>query len=391
MKQALNTTDIKRANQRLILDAIFHAGTTSRAQLARDLQLSKPAISDNVQNLLDIGIVEEIGQGSAGPAGGRKSILLRFHPEHAYIVAVNLNFSNPVFVLADLKGEITHSFDITFAPDTPVEECLDMVLDGIRKLLLSAETEHKNVYCITVAAPGVFNEQGELIYYSTSCGGTPWWQVDLKQSLAQAFSLPIIIYNDIKAAALGEWMQGAGLGQDNLLYISTGLGIGSGIILNGKLLLGQNYSAGEIYDYSDSANVLCGGKFEDLVCISYLMDQCRARVHSPFAGKGNVPLQDIITAFRDGDPFVVGLIEEICRRLAVLCRNYMTFISVNHVIFGGEYLPFGDCFARHLQELYRGTLWPAPVVRMSMLGKYAGIQGLVHMAREAYFRELCSR
>ena len=42
MKQALNVTDIKRTNQRLILDAIFQAGTTSRAQLARELQLSKP-------------------------------------------------------------------------------------------------------------------------------------------------------------------------------------------------------------------------------------------------------------------------------------------------------------------------------------------------------------
>ena len=70
---------------------------------------------------------------------------------------------------------------------------------------------------------------------------------------------------------------------------------------------------------------------------------------------------------------------------------FMTFISVNQVIFGGEYLPFGDSFARQLTALYEGTGWPVPVVRMSVLGKYAGIQGMILLAREQYFRELCSR
>lgn len=389
MKQALNATDIKRTNQRLILDAIFHAGTTSRVQLARELQLSKPAISDNVQNLLDLGIVEEIGQGNVGPSGGRKSILLRFNPRHAYIIAVNLNFSNPVFVLSDLNGDVVQSFDTTFAPDLPVEACRDQILDSIRSLLDTNDIHEGHIYCLAVAAPGVFNDQSELIYYSTSCGGTPWWQINLKQVLMEAFSIPVIIYNDVKAAALGEWTCGAGEQEQNLFYLGTGLGIGSGIILNGRLLTGENYSAGEIYDYVDPLDVRCNRKLEDAVCIPYLLDQCRNRVHSPFAGKKHLLLEDIIQAYHEGNDFVLGLVEEVCGRLAILCRNYMTFISVNHVIFGGEYLPFGESFARQLAALYEGTRWPEPAVRMSVLGKYAGIQGMVLLAREQYFQELC--
>ena len=391
MKQALNVTDIKRTNQRLILDAIFQAGTTSRAQLARELQLSKPAISDNIQSLLDLGIVEETGQGNAGPSGGRKSILLRFNPKHAYIIAVNLNFSNPVFVLSDLNGDVVQSFDITFAPDLAVEACRDRVLDSIRSLMRAQETHAGQVYCIAVAAPGVFNDQGELIYHSTSCGGTPWWQINLKQVLTDAFSVPVIIHNDIKAATLGEWIKGAGEQERNLFYLGTGLGIGSGIILNGNLLMGENFSAGEIYDYFDPSDVRYNRKLEDAVCIPYLIDQCRNRVHSPFAGKKHLLLEDIIQAYREGNDFVLGVVEAVCGRLAILCRNYMTFISVNQVIFGGEYLPFGDSFARQLTALYEGTGWPVPVVRMSVLGKYAGIQGMILLAREQYFRELCSR
>ena len=391
MKQALNVTDIKRTNQRLILDAIFQAGTTSRAQLARELQLSKPAISDNIQNLLNLGIVVETGEGNVGPSGGRKSILLQFNPRHAYIIAVNLNFSNPVFVLSDLNGDVVRSFDITFAPDLPVEACRDQVLDSIRSLMDANEVHGGQVYCIAVAAPGVFNGQGELIYYSTSCGGTPWWQVNLKQVLMDAFPVPVIIHNDVKAAALGEWTKGAGEQERNLFYLGTGLGIGSGIILNGNLLMGENFSAGEIYDYFDPSDIRCSRKLEDTVCIPYLIDQCRSRVHSPFAGKKHILLEDIVRAYREGNDFVQRLVEEVCGRLAILSRNYMTFISVNHVIFGGEYLPFGDAFVRQLKALYEGTRWPSPAVRMSVLGKYAGIQGMILLAREQYFRELCSR
>lgn len=153
MKQALSTTDIKRTNLRLILNAIFNSGPTSRSQLAKDLLLSKPAISDNLQCLLDLGIVSEIGEGSAGPAGGRKSILLRFNPMHKYIIAVNLNFSKPVFVLADLNGDSLNTFDITIAEGTPVQICADLVINGIQMLIQSLGTDSDSIIALPSPRP----------------------------------------------------------------------------------------------------------------------------------------------------------------------------------------------------------------------------------------------
>ena len=82
MKQALNATDIKRQNQRLILDAVFRSGSTSRSRLSKELSLSKPAISDNLTELLEAGIVRESGESSPSPSGGRKSILLQPNGNH---------------------------------------------------------------------------------------------------------------------------------------------------------------------------------------------------------------------------------------------------------------------------------------------------------------------
>lgn len=390
MNHALNATAIKHANQRLILDAVFRAGTTSRTQLAQELRLSKPAISDNLKPLLDLGIIDESGVGSAGPSGGRKSILLHFNARHRLIVAVNLNFSNPVFALSDLSGNILNSFDITIAPGTAIEACRDLVLGGVRMLLQSQGANHEQVLCIAIAAPGVFNPEGDLTHYSTSCGGPQWWRVNLKETMEEAFSLPVILYNDVKAATLGEWVHGAGKGVDNLFYLHAGLGIGSGIILDGKPLMGENYSAGEIADNFDPLNGGNGRRLEDSVCIEYLERECLRRPDSPFAHRQQVPMEEIILAYQAGDPMVLDVVNGICQRLAVLSHNYMTFLSINYIVFGGDYTPFGDCLQRHLTQLFRGSLWTMPNIQMSILGKYAGIQGMIVLAREHYFEQICS-
>ncbi len=90
MRHSLSTSDIK-LNNRLVLDAIFQAGTTSRTQLAKELSMSKPAISDNLASLLACGVVREAGESGAGPSGGRKQILLKFNPANRYIISIDLS------------------------------------------------------------------------------------------------------------------------------------------------------------------------------------------------------------------------------------------------------------------------------------------------------------
>lgn len=391
MKQAMNATVIKRANQHLILDAIYRSGTTSRTQLAKDLQLSKPAISDNLQHLLELGIVDEIGESCSGPSGGRKSILLQFNPMHKYIISVNLNFSNPVFVLGNLDGEILNAFDISIAQNTPIQSCMELVNSSIHVLLQSLGANADKVYCIAAAAPGVYNEEGTLISWNPNCGGPAWWEINLKQELLSAFGLPVIVYNDVKAATLGEWVKGAGNNEPNLLYLSAGLGIGAGIILNGAPLLGERFNAGEIFDYIDSSNAYCGLNLEDTTCIEHLKEQCLRIPHSPFSSHSGVSLDAIIRAYEDGHPDVTTIIDGITKRLAVISYNYMTFISASHVVFGGEYAPFGHCFAKHLSQLFASKSRPVPNIKTSELGKYSGIQGMIYLAREQYFQEICFR
>lgn len=388
MSHALNTTHIKKTNQRLVLDAIFHSVTTSRTQLAKELSLSKPAISDNLAGLLREGIVEEIGESSVGPAGGRKSILLQFNPNHKYIISIDLNFSNPVFALGNLNGDILNSFDISISAGTPIESCMELVNNSIRILLQSLGNQADKVYCIALAAPGVFDENGNPISYNTGCDCPAWWELNLKQELARAFDIPIIIFNDVKAATLGEWTKGAGNNEQDLLYISAGLGIGAGIILGGSPFIGKYFNSGEIFDHIDASN---GTHLEDTVCIGYLKSRCAELPASSFPGEESMSLDAIIRAYQANDPGVTEIVDDICRRLAIITYNYMNFISVRHVIFGGEYAAFGTRFADHLTRLFVTASRPMPSITITQLGKLAGIQGMFCIARQKYFDEICSQ
>ncbi len=386
MNHILNTSDIKHRNQRIILDAIYKSRTTSRTQLSRDLSLSKPAISDNLSVLLESGIVDEIGESHAGPSGGRRSILLQFNPMHKYIISVNLNYSNPVFAIGNLDGEILNSFDIAITSGTPIEACIELVSSGIHVLLQSLGINSKKVYCIALAAPGVYDQSGKLVSFNKCCDGPAWWSIDLRTEFSKKFHLPVLIYNDIKAATLGEWVKGSGNQAPDLIYFSAGLGIGSGIVLSGSLFHGAQFNAGEIFDYTDLSTLSNSETYEDTICIAYLKEQC-----SKLDCFQNVSptLGTIVDAYRNGNEKVLQIIDEICLRLSIIAYNSMNFISVNYIVFGGEYAPFGDCFAKHLTHLFAGKNRLKPNIHTTSLGKLAGIQGMFYLAREQYFNELC--
>lgn len=391
MKQALNATDIKRQNQRLILDAVFRSGSTSRSQLSKELSLSKPAISDNLTELLEAGIVRESGESSPSPSGGRKSILLQPNGNHRYILAINLNFSHPFFALGNLTGDILQSMDFSVPPGSSTENSVELLRGQVRTMLDALGQEREKVYCIAVAAPGTFDEQGNLSSYNPDCNGPMWWQVDVRSLLQQEFGLPVLMYNDVKAATLGEWTKGEVCNVQNLFYLSVGLGIGSGIILNNALLMGEQFDAGEIYDYIDPAAAMAGFNLESTICLNYLKDSCFRARHPAFPVRQEIHLKDIVRVYQGGDPVVVEIVDRICSRLAVVSFNCMNLLSARNMVFGGEYTPFGDCFIRHLQRLYLHARRPVPRVMISRLGKMAGIYGVLYLAKEKYFQEFCNR
>ena len=391
MSRPLNTSDIKKTNRRLVLDTIYRFGTTSRTQLAKELSMSKPAISDNLSILLESGLVEEVGESSVGPSGGRKQILLQFNAQNRYIISIDLSSNSVIFALSDLVGNILNTFEIFVTENTPAASCLELLYNGIRVLQQAFAPGADNIYCIAVAAPGSYDEDGHLLSCNAQCGCPPWYQIDLQTKLSETFQMPVIVYNNIKAATIGEWVNGSCQHESNMLYLSTGLGIGAGILLNGEIFAGENFDAGEIYDYIDSDSPAGSGNFEDCVCLKYLTAACAKLPDAPFPNPKAITIDQITDALHQEHPGVCKIVNNICRRLAVMVYNQLNFISVHLVCFAGEYAPFYDCFRAQLNQLFANSTRPVPDVRETQLGKFGSTTGLIHLARQRYFNEICSK
>ena len=393
-KISLDVSFVRAANQRVVLDEIFRNQVTSRTTLASSLSMSKPAISDNLTPLIQLGLVSELGEGDAKKTGGRKPIMLSFNKNHRYIIAIDLNYSNPVFVLANLNGEVVREFDIRISKSTPNDAYLTIIEDGIHLLLTSSGITAEKLLCIAVASPGVFDAEGRLLSYNPQFSGIPWFSIDFRKALREKFDADVMIMNDINAATLGEWIHRGAAADESMLFISCGNGLGSGLILDGKLYEGRHFNAGEIFKYTDTARLQKGGTLEDAVSTSAFVARCQAFVReggdTALAGCGDkIDWSAIVDAFGKKDGFVCTLAAEICDELSVMALNYANLLSPDSIVFGGDYIAFGDMFLDSYRRVAEKLDAPQRPVRLAGQGRYSGIHGLVCRAREQYFDRVC--
>jgi predicted NBD/HSP70 family sugar kinase len=112
----------------------------------------------------------------------------------------------------------------------------------IRHLLNSAPESPYGVIGIGIGVPGIVNKEGDILL-APNLG---WKNMNLKSELETEFKLPVIVENEANAGAYGEKQFGAGKEFENLIYISAGIGIGTGIIINNQLYRGSGGFSGEM-------------------------------------------------------------------------------------------------------------------------------------------------
>lgn len=394
-RTSVDASYLRKYNQRLILDAVYEKETTSRVELSKILHLSKPAISDNLSELLELGIVEEIGEGTVAEKGGRKPLLLKFNQNHKYIVIIDLNYSNPVVVLGNLKNEIMNELDIRVAKNASPDQYVTVIENGIDSLLSSSGYEPKDIFCIAVSSPGVFDAEGNILSQNPGYGRILWHESNLRGALQNKFNMNIIVKNDIKAATLGEWTYGAGHGEENLLYLSCGVGLGAGIVLNSKLYEGRHFNAGEIYYYLDMSKPELAGTLEDRICMKQLIEGCVADIQAGVETclkdcTDPIGFKDIEIAYQKKDPYVCSKVKQICDVLCTLMFNLGNFLALDKVIFGGEYAVFGETLLTEYVNRFIPCLSNGVNIELAALGKYSGIHGMLFTAREAYLNYICN-
>ena len=393
MKSTVNQSHIRSINQRVILNYISQVDFISRASLSRRVKLSKVAIAENISFLLDLGIVKEAGTGKSKESGGRRPILLEFNREYKHIIAIDLVSEDAIFSLANLSGEIQNQFTIQVKSTSPYSTRLDLLKNAIYLLLSSQNLVPDDIAIIAISAPGIFQTNG--IKYQANKQFQNWRMTDLSEQLEEAFTTEVLIVNDVNAAAIGELNHGAGKGFSNMSYISCGLGIGAGIILNKTLHEGGSNSAGEIGNFITSGFKESSTRLEDKVNINSLLN--RIRQEAPKETLATLPCQEtfsfkeVVNLWKSGDPFIEKCINDIAKDLGVAISNIVSLLNVDLIILGGEYQVFSNHTLPIINEIVvQNTFSPVQVVQ-SKLKCNASIYGLLTIAKERVFDQICAQ
>jgi glucokinase len=164
--------------------------------------------------------------------------------ETGYVVGADIGGTSLRLALADMNGAVVGKWKVSTAgirdPQVVVRLIHDVVEDLLRQNLLS----RGSLRAIAAGAPGVTNvDEGVVIATSYLMG---WRDVPLRALLEAKFGIPAAVENDVNMAAIAESEIGAAQGVRDFVFLAVGTGIGAGIVLNGRIFHGMNWSAGEI-------------------------------------------------------------------------------------------------------------------------------------------------
>lgn len=262
----------RRHNRGLVLHELLRHGPQSRADLARATQLTAATVGDLVTNLLDEGLVEERGRRSAGP--GKPGTLLHVVPNARQVVCLDLSDETRFLgAVVNLVGGIVERRTLARRGRTG-DAAVRLVADLTDDLL--ADTTGP-VLGIGIGSPGVVSPEGVVRQSSN----LDWHDDPLAADVRRGLDIRVHVLNDANAAVLGE-RQFGDAPRPNLLVVKIGLGVGAGLVLDGHLVEGDGWGAGEIgHVVVDPSGELCAcgnrGCLETVVAGSVLQRRLDGR------------------------------------------------------------------------------------------------------------------
>lgn len=241
MARAARTDTIRAHNRALVLEEVRLRGPVTRVEIRHRTGLTAAGVAGVVARLVEEGLVREIGRTAGGR--GQPATLLDLDPEAGFTVGLHLDRDLISGTIVDLKGDARGTLRSTISLPTP-DAAVDLLRETYRSLLASSRATEGRMLGVGLVTVGPLDpERGRVLGPPNFPG---WSDVPLRDAVADAIGVPVWLQNNATAAALGEAWYGAGRGARNLLYVYVGLGLGGGVLLNGRLHVGTGRNAGEV-------------------------------------------------------------------------------------------------------------------------------------------------
>jgi glucokinase-like ROK family protein len=240
-KTTSDQTFVRETNLSSTLRLIHTQSPISRAQLAVITGLNKSTVSSLVDELLSRTLIHETGSNSVG--AGRPATSLEINPQAGMIIGVELGVDFVSVAVTDFLGNILWRRKEDADPTEDQKKTLDQTLKIVKEAMTANKKRNSRFLGLGIAMPGTVDLNEGVLTFAPNLH---WRNVPFRKIFSDYTKLNTFIENDANAAAIAEHLFGAARESRDFIFIFAGVGIGSGLFLNGHLYRGRNGYAGEI-------------------------------------------------------------------------------------------------------------------------------------------------
>jgi glucokinase len=380
---------LRRTNALAILKLLREAGSCSRADLVRASGMSAPTVTNVVSDLLAANLIKPLGEGES--SGGRPPDMIRFKAERGCILGVRISAGTLSFLFTDLSGDEMDSTQVPLAGrKTNPEAICGLIAEEIRRLLKKHKKAREQLLALVVGVPAITNvDDGIVMSISTL---EEWRSIPLRKLLCRHVDCLVIIENDTNLSALGERHRGAARTEQTFILIDIGANVSAGIVLEGKLHHGAQWSAGEIA-YLRLPHILRRqpalhefGELEAVLTGSGILKSWKDAVAR--TGSASMPASkqmsalEVLNLAQTGDSRAKRIILHRAGIVADVIVNLSLVLNPGLILLGGEVGSHPVLLSFVKKELEQSE-FAIPKIAAASLGEFAVLWGAIALALEA--------
>lgn len=275
--------------------------------------------------------------------------------------------------------------------DTQEFEAATPLILRIHETIKDLRVKHPGIEAIGVGMPGFVDFPTGMVHNLTNVKG--WKRIYLKRELNELANLPVTVENDANCMAYAEWKRGAGRGLNHLVAITLGTGVGGGLVVDGRMVRGANFVAGELgqtsIDYQGPDGAYGNrGSLEDYVGNQQITDMA-FKAYTDAGKKMERPDCEparLTTLALKGDTIALDIWDRVAKKLSSALMNCCWLLNPEAIIIGGGVAKAGSLLFDPLEKHLRSQLSPAFKENLRILparfGNEAGIVGAATLALE---------
>jgi N-acetylglucosamine repressor len=333
---------IRRLNMSSILKLLRQQGTLSRADLAKELGVTRNTVSNIVSDLLDAELVMETKLRREGT--GRPGLLLELAPTGGYAIGLEIDISRIIVIAVNFQADVLWETSVTLKPGQSREQILVQAEQLIQAAIDQGKNMHLRPLGIGIGLAGLVDAAGANLIYAPTLG---WRQLPLKTRWEEKFKLSVWLDNEANTSAVGYYNY-ADSSSLNMAFLSIGFGMAAGLMLDGKLFRGSGGYAGQAGHMKirpEGERCSCG----DRGCWS---TEVGLTAVARLTGQSSGDIDRIEMALNEGDAKTKNALAQMADMLGIGLVNLINLFNLDLIILGGAMRPL----LPHMLEQTRNTV-----------------------------------